>query len=100
MAHDDRRKPTLHCSTLSGTVDTMSRTRLRQARHASSAPRAAPMPPAPPVRVLHVAAAVLLVLLVVAAFSPCLGNGFVNWDDDENFLENFSFRGLGWPQIG
>ena len=43
--------------------------------------------------------AILLVLLVVAAFFPCLGNDFVNWDDDKNFLENPSYRGLGWAQI-
>ena len=38
-------------------------------------------------------------LLVVAAFSACLGNDFVIWDDDKNFLENPSYRGLGWSQI-
>jgi tetratricopeptide (TPR) repeat protein len=46
-----------------------------------------------------VATAILLVLLVVAAFSACLGNDFVTWDDDKNFLENTSYRGLGWSQI-
>ena len=45
------------------------------------------------------AMAALLMLLVVAAFSPCLGNDFVLWDDDRNFLENRSYRGLGWPQL-
>jgi Flp pilus assembly protein TadD len=42
--------------------------------------------------------ALVLVLLVVAAFSPALSNDFV-WDDDANFLENVSYRGLGWSQI-
>lgn len=40
-----------------------------------------------------------LVLLVLAAFSPVVGNGFVNWDDDHNFLENPHFGGVGWPQV-
>ena len=43
--------------------------------------------------------ALLLVLLVVIAFFPCLQNDFVNWDDDTNFLENPSYRGLGWAQL-
>jgi Flp pilus assembly protein TadD len=41
----------------------------------------------------------LLVLVVVAAFGPCLGNDFVAWDDEANFLKNPFFRGLGWPQL-
>jgi protein O-mannosyl-transferase len=45
------------------------------------------------------AVAGVLVLLVVAAFSPCLRNDFVTWDDAENFLDNPSYRGLGWPQV-
>jgi hypothetical protein len=48
----------------------------------------------------HTAAiAILLILLVVVAFSPCLDNGFVHWDDDQNFNDNPHFRGLGWAQI-
>jgi hypothetical protein len=43
--------------------------------------------------------AVVLVLLVAAAFYPCLSNDFVSWDDQDNFLENPHYRGLGWPQI-
>ena len=41
----------------------------------------------------------LLVLLTVAAFLPTLANEFVDWDDDQNFLGNLSYRGLGWPQV-
>jgi hypothetical protein len=44
-------------------------------------------------------AAVPLVLLVVAAFYPCLSNGFVDWDDHVNFLRNTGYRGLGWSQL-
>ena len=39
--------------------------------------------------------AVPLVLIVIAAFIPALDNGFVNWDDDKNFLDNPFYRGLG-----
>ncbi len=42
---------------------------------------------------------VLLILLVAVAFLPALANGFVNWDDEVNFLENSQYRGLGWPQV-
>jgi Flp pilus assembly protein TadD len=45
------------------------------------------------------ALATLLALLVVAAFLPCLRNDFVAWDDDQNFLSNAFYRGLGWSQI-
>jgi Tfp pilus assembly protein PilF len=43
--------------------------------------------------------AVGLIVLVLIAFSPCLENDFVNWDDDKNLLENPSYRGLGLPQL-
>lgn len=33
-------------------------------------------------------------------FLPALQNGFVNWDDDGNFLNNPNYRGLGWRQLG
>jgi protein O-mannosyl-transferase len=42
--------------------------------------------------------AVPLILIVIAAFIPALDNGFVNWDDDKNFLENPYYRGLGGAQ--
>ena len=32
-------------------------------------------------------------------FSPALLNGFVNWDDQVNLLENPGYRGLGWTHI-
>ena len=82
----------------------MGRSRRTNARPSTAAPQAAPSEPqgpeaAPVWGLPAVAMAVLLVLLVVAAFSPCLGNDFVTWDDDKNFLENPSYRGLGWSQI-
>jgi hypothetical protein len=42
----------------------------------------------------RVAAPVLVVAAVVAAFSPALSAGFVNWDDPGLVLENPHFRGL------
>jgi hypothetical protein len=38
-------------------------------------------------------------LSTVAAFAPTLMNGFVAWDDHENFLQNPHYRGLGLPQL-
>lgn len=32
-------------------------------------------------------------------FLPALRNGFVNWDDVANLVENTSYRGLGWIQL-
>jgi Flp pilus assembly protein TadD len=43
--------------------------------------------------------AIPLALLVIAAFMPSLDNGFVEWDDEKNFLENPYFRGLGAAQV-
>jgi tetratricopeptide (TPR) repeat protein len=42
--------------------------------------------------------------LVVTAFTfvvflPVLRNGFVNWDDAENFLRNVQYRGLAWANL-
>jgi tetratricopeptide (TPR) repeat protein len=38
-------------------------------------------------------------IAAVIAFLPVLSNGWVVFDDDENFLDNVDFRGLGWPQV-
>lgn len=37
--------------------------------------------------------------ITFAVLSPALSNGFVNWDDGENFLMNPGYRGLGWEQV-
>jgi tetratricopeptide (TPR) repeat protein len=37
--------------------------------------------------------------LTCIAFFPVLGNDFVNWDDDKNFIENPFYRGLAWNQL-
>ena len=44
--------------------------------------------------------AVLVFALVLIAFLPGLFGGFLNWDDDQNFLENPAYRGLGPRQLG
>ncbi|HEV3164063.1 MAG TPA: tetratricopeptide repeat protein [Isosphaeraceae bacterium] len=42
-----------------------------------------------------------LIVVTFIAFWPVVGNGFIeNWDDDQNFLENYGFRGLGLDQLG
>ena len=37
--------------------------------------------------------------LTFLVFSPALLNGFVEWDDQVNLLQNLNYRGLGWQQI-
>jgi hypothetical protein len=43
--------------------------------------------------------AIPLALIVIAAFIPALDNGFVEWDDSENFVDNPFYRGLGIAQV-
>ena len=38
--------------------------------------------------------------LTLLAFLPALQNGFINWDDETNFVDNPNYRGLGWTQLG
>ncbi len=44
-------------------------------------------------------AAVLIALLTLVVFLPALNNGFVNWDDYKNLVDNPNFRGFGWEQL-
>src|SRR5262244_4351957 len=44
-------------------------------------------------------APVVLVLVTAVAYLPTFANGFVNFDDIENFLNNRAYRGLGWTQL-
>jgi tetratricopeptide (TPR) repeat protein len=37
--------------------------------------------------------------VTLAVFLPSVRNGWVNWDDADNFLGNPHFRGLGWSNI-
>src|SRR5262252_7628323 len=41
----------------------------------------------------------VLVLVTAVAYLPTLANGFVNFDDIENFISNRAYRGLGWTQL-
>ena len=41
-----------------------------------------------------------IALITFAAFSPSLENGFVNWDDDRNFLENPNVADVNIHNIG
>jgi tetratricopeptide (TPR) repeat protein len=43
--------------------------------------------------------ALALAALTVAVFAPALGHGWVDYDDDQNFLRNPHYRGLGAPQL-
>src|SRR5207237_6021478 len=38
-------------------------------------------------------------LVTFLTFLPALGNGFVSWDDEKNFLTNPHYRGLGPSQL-
>ena len=42
---------------------------------------------------------VALAVVAATAFLPALNNGFLAYDDDENFIDNASFRGLGPSQL-
>ena len=41
----------------------------------------------------------VIAVATFVAFLPALSAGFVTWDDDRNFTDNFSYRGLGGPQL-
>ena len=41
----------------------------------------------------------VLALTTFIVFLPALKAGFVNWDDDINFLGNANYRGLGAAQL-
>src|SRR4029077_18633017 len=40
-----------------------------------------------------------IALATLIVFLPALWNGFVDWDDVTNFVENMNYRGLGLAQI-
>src|SRR3989475_745850 len=42
---------------------------------------------------------VLIALVTFVPFLPTLDNQFVNWDDDDNLLDNPHYRGLGWTYL-
>src|SRR5712691_768788 len=42
---------------------------------------------------------VLIALVTFVPFLPTLDNQFVNWDDDDNLVDNPHYRGLGWTHL-
>src|SRR3989449_3447697 len=42
---------------------------------------------------------VLIAFVTFVPFLPTLDNQFVNWDDDDNLVENPQYRGLGWTHL-
>jgi tetratricopeptide (TPR) repeat protein len=38
-------------------------------------------------------------VVALVAFAPALDGGFIDIDDEEGFVKNQGFRGLGWPQV-
>ena len=74
-------------------------------RATSRRTKRAPTPARPPVLRergsgwLRVVVPLVVALVTLVAFAGVLGNGFVLWDDDENFLQNPHYRGLGPPQL-
>lgn len=59
---------------------------------------AASVPP-PCSRVVWVLAGIGVAAAAVLPFLPALHGEFLNWDDEENFVRNQGFRGLGWAQL-
>ena len=38
-------------------------------------------------------------LATFLVFLPALGGEFLNWDDNDNFVENTGYRGFGWANL-
>jgi tetratricopeptide (TPR) repeat protein len=53
----------------------------------------------PSLRLAASTAISVLIVVVLIALLPVVENGFVNLDDQKNFVENPAFRGLGWRQL-
>ena len=59
---------------------------------------AASVPP-PRSRLVWVLTGVAVAAAAVLPFLPALHGEFLNWDDEENFVRNHGFQGLGWAQL-
>jgi tetratricopeptide (TPR) repeat protein len=70
------------------------KSRQKRERTATAAAEPAPLP-APSFPRPHLGAIALIVVVTFATFLPVLQNGFVNWDDDPNLVQNPDYRGLG-----
>ena len=72
--------------------------------HAAARARRRPAPavatvPAPRRWISHLAVPAVLALVSFVVFVPALEGGFLNWDDDQNFVDNPNYRGLGASQL-
>ncbi|MFZ5862018.1 MAG: tetratricopeptide repeat protein [Nitrospirota bacterium] len=52
-----------------------------------------------PQRIRGIAWPILIVCLTFAVFSPVRSNGFIDWDDQANFVTNPSYRGLSGTHL-
>jgi len=50
-------------------------------------------------RILGAALPLAAAAATALVFAPALSNGFVNWDDQINFLNNPAYRGLRWSNL-
>lgn len=68
---------------------------------ADPTPSRLPAASVPPLRsrVVWVLTGVAVAAAAVLPFLPALHGDFLNWDDEENFVRNHGFKGLGWAQL-
>ena len=55
--------------------------------------------PRPVTARLDLLAALVLAVVTIVVFAPALGHGWLDYDDDQNFLRNPHYRGLGPAQL-
>src|SRR6266850_4502463 len=76
----------------------MAARRERTREHRAPGPRSAAAPERRPA-IARWAVPAGVALAAIACFLPTLRNDFVLWDDDLNFTDNPSYRGLSWRQL-
>ncbi len=50
-------------------------------------------------RIVRWAAPAVVIATTLAAFIPVLSNGFIDWDDQTNFVANLAYQGFGRSQL-
>lgn len=78
----------------SATSQSAPRPRLPRGRPGASAPG-----PAGPAQHYSRLALAGTLLLTIAVYARTLGNGFIDFDDPENILDNYSIRELNWANL-